>query len=40
MKAFIAGVVAAVVLAGASAVVLESIGYDTASTFATDNVRL
>ena len=40
MKAFIAGVVVAVVLAGASAVVLKTMGFETADTFATDNVRL
>ena len=40
MKAFLAGTVAAIVIAVAAGVVLNSLGLSTADTFATPNVRL
>ncbi|MFQ5773281.1 MAG: hypothetical protein ACE5GS_02075 [Kiloniellaceae bacterium] len=40
MKAFIAGTAAAIVIAIAAAVALNSLGLTTAETYSTANVRL
>jgi hypothetical protein len=40
MKAFIAGTAAAIVIAIAAAVILDTTQVDTAQTFVTENVRL
>ena len=40
MKAFIAGTAAAVVIAVAAGVIMNTLGLSTADTFVTPNVRL